>query len=277
MFLMNCLSGRTSPSEAWQIEIYSAYGRYGSQYQATILSDDIYSGLLTLDLNYLKELIESILQPINFVNNQYTLNNVIKQFNQYLAFDNLLLSQNNGQVILQDYKKNSAPMQKQDLLNLQFGVLQLDGLQIDQDLTNIIKQRVSEIEKCIEVGASLSIVLLCGSILESILLNTAKQFPEKFNTYKNSPKDKNNQVRKFDDWTLNDFIDVSCGLGLINQNVKKFSHALREFRNYIHPSHQVKENFTPDIETSKISYQVLRLAISQLSVLNKEKVNINDF
>ena len=42
----------------------------------------------------------------------------------------------------------------------------------------------------------------------------------------------------FQDWKLTNFIDVSYELGLLDEDVK-VSHALRNFRNYIHPYEQV--------------------------------------
>jgi hypothetical protein len=46
--------------------------------------------------------------------------------------------------------------------------------------------------------------------------------------------------------------------------VKKYSHSLRDFRNYIHPYEQLSSRFDPDIKTAKISFQVLKAAIADL-------------
>lgn len=68
----------------------------------------------------------------------------------------------------------------------------------------------------------------------------------------------------FQEWTLSNFIDVSYDIGLLGLDVKKFSHVLRDFRNYIHPYMQMSSRFSPDIDTAKISWQVLQAAISDL-------------
>ncbi|MCC9063680.1 hypothetical protein [Flavobacterium piscisymbiosum] len=68
-----------------------------------------------------------------------------------------------------------------------------------------------------------------------------------------------------DEWTLVNLIEVSCEIGYIKEDVKKFSHSLRDFRNYIHPNEQVKNGFNPDHHTAKISWQVLKVAIQQIS------------
>ncbi len=88
--------------------------------------------------------------------------------------------------------------------------------------------------------------------------------PKDFNTASSAPKDKDGKVRKLHDWTLNDYINTAHELGLIKEDVKKFSHSLRDFRNYIHPYEHMSSGFNPDKHTAKISWQVLKAAIFQL-------------
>jgi hypothetical protein len=73
------------------------------------------------------------------------------------------------------------------------------------------------------------------------------------------------KVKQFQDWTLSDFIDVARDLNLVREDVKKFSHALRDFRNYIHPYQQMSSGFNPDEHTARICWHVLQVAITQLS------------
>ena len=47
--------------------------------------------------------------------------------------------------------------------------------------------------------------------------------------------------------------------------LRKFSHALRDFRNYIHPREQARSGFNPDIHTADICFRVLKLAIIRLT------------
>lgn len=91
------------------------------------------------------------------------------------------------------------------------------------------------------------------------------KYPKEFNQSKSSPKDKDGKVRPFHDWTLNNFIDVAYDVGLLMDDVRKFSHALRDFRNYIHPYQQVSSGFNPDVHTAAICWQVLKAAMYQLS------------
>ena len=74
---------------------------------------------------------------------------------------------------------------------------------------------------------------------------------------------------QFHEWSLNSFIDVAYECGLIGLDVKKYSHVLRDFRNYIHPFQQASSGFKPDIYTAKISWQVLQAAIADLTGVRK--------
>ena len=141
----------------------------------------------------------------------------------------------------------------------------LEKLGLDSTVCGILKQRIDEIRKCLTASAPLAVIFLCGSTLEGILLGTARVRPKEFNQSGLSPKDRLGNVKQFHDWALNDFINVARDLNLIGEDTKKFSHALREFRNYIHPYQQMSSNFAPGEHTARICWQVLQAAITQLS------------
>ena len=121
-----------------------------------------------------------------------------------------------------------------------------------------------EIEKAFKGEAFLSVVLLAGSTLEGLFLNIASQNPKIFNISPISPK-KDGAVKKFDQWTLNNFIEVAYDIGIIEKDTYRFSKELRDFRNYIHPFQQMTEKFTPREQTAKICLQVLKSAISDIN------------
>jgi len=151
-----------------------------------------------------------------------------------------------------------------NFLNKDFN-FSLDKLNLPFEVQEIVMQRLSEIEICLKHGAPLSVIFLCGSILEAILLNAAAANPDKFNTSESAPKDKESKVKAFRDWTLSDLINVSYDIEFLDLDVYKFSHTLREFRNFIHPFQQSTLKFKPNIDTAKISLQVLKAAIVDLT------------
>jgi hypothetical protein len=152
-----------------------------------------------------------------------------------------------------------------EFISKEFGTVSVEQLGLDSVISNILKQRLDEIRRCLTARAPLAVIFLCGSTLEGILLGIACARPKDFNQSALSPKDRLGKVKPFQEWTLNDFIHVARDLNLVGEDVKKFSHALRDFRNYIHPYQQMASNFDPAGHTARICWQVLQAAITQLS------------
>lgn len=152
-----------------------------------------------------------------------------------------------------------------EFLAREFRSVSIDKLGLDPVITDILKQRLEEIRRCLNARAPLAVIFLCGSTLEGILLGIACLQPKAFNQSRVSPKDPTGKVKSFPDWTLSDLINVARDLSLVGEDVKKFSHALRDFRNYIHPYEQMSSKFNPDGHTAKICWQVLQAALTQLS------------
>jgi hypothetical protein len=138
-------------------------------------------------------------------------------------------------------------------------------------LLPIIEARYTEIERCLEADAPLAVIFHCGGILEGLLLNVADTNPEQFKQASNSPKNKSGQVKEFQEWTLEQLINVAHETGYIRLDVKSFSHPLRNFRNYIHPSKQLRERFNPDKGTAALCFDILKLAIANLSGVSSFK------
>jgi len=93
----------------------------------------------------------------------------------------------------------------------------------------------------------------------------ASKNPKVFNRAKSSPKDKDGKVKNFPDWSLAQLINTANEAGFLKLDVKKFSHELRDFRNYIHPYQQSMSGFNPTRHTAEICLQVLKAAIADLS------------
>ncbi len=147
----------------------------------------------------------------------------------------------------------------------------IDKLNLEFQISEILKLRIIEIENCLKSSSPLSVIFLCGSTLEGILLGVATKYPKEFNTSKSTPKNDDGKPKQFQEWNLNTLINVAYENKMLNEDVKKFSHSLRDFRNYIHPYQQLYSGFNPDIHTAKISLQVLKAAIHQLIKYNASR------
>ncbi|MBI5375815.1 MAG: hypothetical protein HZA77_10290 [Candidatus Schekmanbacteria bacterium] len=218
----------------------------------------------------LDKCIKKLFAPVNFIGRFADLDKFIKEFNQYLAFDNWKVVRNEKEIIFAkadkiNFEDSSSETEEDEFLKREFSEISLEKIGLDGVITETLKYRFEEMKKCLSVTAPLSVIFLAGSTLEGILLGIALKHPKEFNQSKMSPKDKEGKVKQFPDWSLNNFIDVAYDVGLLLEDVRKFSHSLRYFRNYIHPYEQVSSGFNPDKHTAAICWQVLKAAIYQLT------------
>lgn len=227
----------------------------------------------------LDKCIKNTFAVINYIGRIAELDTLIADFNQYLAFDKWAIIRDNNEIKFKKLDRviidepvavdSKLESDEEKFLKLTFDV-DVDSLGLDINVGEIIKKRLDEAEICINNNAPLAAIFLIGSMLEGILLGIASSYPKLFNEARLAPKSKDNgKVKEFHNWTLNDFIDVSCELGIIQLDVKKHAHAVREFRNYIHPYRQMLEKFNPTKQSALISFQVLKAAIFEIGEYRK--------
>lgn len=259
------------------IAFFNQYG-FRDSYGSGFPSRWVYTENKIKALNGSPELdkcIRDVFAPINFIGRFSELDNLIIDFNKYLCFDGwvvvrkekeITFSKANGVNIEKEKEKEQKnTYSEEDFLKEEFSNISIEKLPIDASIFPFIEIRINEIKQCLSVKSSLSVIFLAGSTLEGVLLGLALNNPAIYNQAKCAPKNSNtNKVRNFNEWTLNSLIDVSCELGFLREDVKKFSHSLRDFRNYIHPYQQMCENFLPDENTAKICFQVLKAALFQI-------------
>ena len=212
--------------------------------------------------------IKRVFAPVNFITRFAELDKFINEFNQYLAFDGWKVVRNEKEITFAKAGKinfeSISEIKEDDFLNREFKDISLDKLGLDSVITETLNTRFEEIKKCLNAKAPLSVIFLAGSTLEGVLLGIASKNPKEFNQSKAAPKDKEGKVKSFYDWSLSNYIDVASEIGFLKEDVRKFSHALRDFRNYIHPYQQVSSRFNPNDQTARICWQVLKAAIFQL-------------
>jgi hypothetical protein len=121
---------------------------------------------------------------------------------------------------------------------------------------------MGEAQRCVEGEAYLAAVILCGSVLEGLCLGVGVRNPERVN--RAYAAQYNRDAPQFHQWKLREWIDVLARLGDLSPNVEKFGHALRDFRNYVHPQEQLAHKFSPDAHTARISFHIVVAAIEDL-------------
>lgn len=225
----------------------------------------------------LDKCIKMVFNPAEFIGRMNELKACLDEFNEYLAFDGWKVEVKNTGVeihrvagpdveaqLKESYEAENI-MSEADFLKVEIEDINISKLSIDETLKPVLEARMTEMKSCFKAQAYLSVIFMAGSMLEGILLSLANRNPKVFNLSNVAPKNKENKVKPFYDWTLNDLITVAHSVGILKQDIAKFSHVLRDFRNYIHPYQQMSERFFPDENTAKICMQVMKGALLQIS------------
>ena len=225
--------------------------------------------------------IKEVFNPANFIECLEDLDAHMTGFNKYIAFDKWKIIRNGADInfqrldkieVKEPSKPNNATTENQ-FLSREFSNISVQKIGLEGMVSEVIEERIKEIERCYSSDAYLSVIIMAGSTLEGILLGLANQYPKYFNTAKSSPKDKSGKVYELSKWSLSSFIDVAYELELVQHDIQRFSHTLRDFRNYIHPYQQMSFGFNPREHTAKICLHVLKAAIHEISE-NISKIKI---
>lgn len=161
---------------------------------------------------------------------------------------------------------SAAPQVSEDvLLKLVFRPDVFARLPVDAATSRLLISRMEEAARCVENQAYLAAIILAGSVLEGMCLGFGVKHPEAANRGYAAHYSK--PAPPFYDWKLSEWIDVLGRMGGLSQNVVKFGHALRDFRNYVHPAEQLARKFEPDKHTARIGFQVVVAAADDLAKL----------
>lgn len=132
-------------------------------------------------------------------------------------------------------------------------------------MAEVLSLRWQEAQKCVNAEAYLAAIVMMGSILEGVLLHKLETNPAAGNQAKVSPKDpKTGKPKRFHEWGLSSLIDVAHELGWLQGDITRFSHALRDSRNIVHPYVERLQSDRPDRDTCSICWPVVRAAVADL-------------
>jgi hypothetical protein len=131
------------------------------------------------------------------------------------------------------------------------------------ELRNIVERDYAELQQIKRVGGLKSQYILYGGLIEAILLDALQRPTINLTTSKKAPRSKG-VIRPVDEWGLGDLIDVSRELDLITAEVEQFSHGVRNYRNLVHPSKELKSARKIAKEEAAIAEKVLEIVIREL-------------
>lgn len=139
------------------------------------------------------------------------------------------------------------------------------ALGLEAGLGALLADRWTEAQRCVDASAYLAALIMMGSLLEGMLLGVIRRNMKAANQAGAAPRGQDGSVLLLKDWKLAQMIEVAHELRWLGLDIKKFSHALREFRNLVHPHQQLAVGDRPDGDTCRISWLVVQAAANDLA------------
>ncbi len=123
----------------------------------------------------------------------------------------------------------------------------------DHKFKRILIRDYVEMNNCIEAKAYKSVIVLSGSIIEALLLEFLTNNPPDGYT-----KNKIDKLRFFE------LIDLSETIDLISTTTKDLSSVIREYRNFIHPSKELRSESEINEDKAIIASRLVNMVIGNV-------------
>lgn len=107
-----------------------------------------------------------------------------------------------------------------------------------------------------------SCVVLCGGILEGMLIDALQNRKEEASRSYKELKQKE-RPPNISRWSLQDMVDVAQDIGILGKGSFYLSHAIRQYRNLIHPAKQVAEGIEITEDSANIAISSIRTFIRE--------------
>ena len=127
----------------------------------------------------------------------------------------------------------------------------------DEELKELLLQDIEECAICIATNQNKSAIVLCGSIVEAILMDCILNR----NIKKYKIKDKNKNIKNM---SLNELLTVAKQEGMISDTTYNLSHFIKDYRNIIHPSNLLRKSFKISNERVMVIWNILKEIMESL-------------
>lgn len=133
----------------------------------------------------------------------------------------------------------------------------------DTDLRDILLRDLHECAISIATGQDKSATVMCGSIIETLLLNKIMQ---KGIVDYDISEIRNNKLQNLPviDMSLNELLYVADKEKLICKNNYHLSHYIRDYRNVVHPAKEIRSKQNISHENVQVMWSVLKQVINEL-------------
>jgi hypothetical protein len=136
----------------------------------------------------------------------------------------------------------------------------------DPDLRSMMERDYQEIPRCLATEGYKAATVMCGSVMEALLLDALLADEAKATQSAMSLKGSIGKVpNDLGKWTLKQMIAVAQDLQILPKEIGGMSEALREYRNLIHPAVGIRKQMRAEEEEATLAYSALRVIIKNLA------------
>jgi hypothetical protein len=123
----------------------------------------------------------------------------------------------------------------------------------DKKFQELLERDYLELENCINVKATKSVLVLSGSIIEALLIEYFLQFlPVGFTQEK---------IFKL---TFQELLDLAEKEALLTQREKNLAWVIKDYRNLIHPGKEIRKEEKFDFESAQISLSLVKIIVAAI-------------
>lgn len=128
----------------------------------------------------------------------------------------------------------------------------------DIEMQEVLTSRWRECVKCLGADAPMAAIVMMGGLIEALLVARIVRETNQKPIFmaKLAPLDDKGKSRPLNEWTLKNYIDVVHELGWISETAKDISEVVRDYRNYIHPSKQLRHGKQLTVDDATMFWEV---------------------
>jgi hypothetical protein len=131
----------------------------------------------------------------------------------------------------------------------------------DEKFRKILTRDFEELNICYEAKASKSVLILSGSIIETILVDY-------FLNYLTSEI----EAQKVLTMSLENLINIALDKKIISQSTRDLTTVIKNFRNLIHPGREIRKNENFDFDSALVAKSLLNIVLKEIKLKYIENI-----
>ncbi|MER6230004.1 hypothetical protein ACFWX5_27095 [[Kitasatospora] papulosa] len=181
----------------------------------------------------------------------HQLTKVLQAVNAFLVHEGLRLENPGGRPRLVTCDPSLGHPGEQAPAELQ---ATMAGIIADERMAQLLQHRLDEARTCFANGAHIAAVIMLGSLLEGVLLTVIQE--------RDPSLLRGRDLKRVG---LGELIDICSRARWIDADATSYSHTLRDYRNFVHPHREFREEHKPDRDTLNVSWWVVNGALNDLA------------